>query len=158
MNKKKDDTTGGIKIISENRRARFEYHFIERFEAGIVLSGAEIKSVRQGGINIAESYVRPFQNELFLVGAHIKPYAFNADPEYDPTRFRKLLLHRREIDKLRGSIEKEGLTIIPTKIYLKGGRAKLEIALAKGKKTHDKRDDIKSKDAARQIARAMKVR
>lgn len=146
----------GIKIITENRKARFHYHIIEVLEAGIVLTGAEIKSVRQGEISLAESYVRPDGDTVYLLGAYIKPYSFSSDKEYDPKRKRKLLLHRREIDKLRGRVEAKGLTIVPLKIYLKNGRAKIEIALAKGKSGPDKREGLKKREAERDIARAMK--
>lgn len=148
---------GGIKIICENRKARFSYEIIETFEAGLVLTGAEIKSVRQGGVSLGESYVRPDKAELLLINAHIQPYAFESrKAEYDPIRKRKLLLNRREIDKLRGGVERKGLTIIPLKMYLKRGLAKLEIALAKGKASADKRQSVKDRDAKREAARAMK--
>lgn len=148
--------SGGIKIISENRKARFDYHIVESFEAGIVLTGAEIKSIRAGGISLQESYVRPQNGELLLLGAHIKPYSHSANSEYDPVRPRKLLMHKVEIIKLQGKVEQKGLTLVPLKVYLKSGRAKIEIALAKGKSAPDKRHDIKDKEAKRDIARVMK--
>jgi len=149
---------GGHKLIASNKRARFDYHIVESFEAGMVLTGAEIKSIRQGGISLAQSFVSTQGEEVFLVGAHIEPYAFNSAKEYDPTRRRKLLLHRAEIDKISSRIATKGYTCVPLSIYLKGGRAKLEIALAKGKNAPDKRDSIKERDTRREIDRAMKRR
>ena len=145
-----------IKIVSENRKARFNYQILETFEAGIVLSGAEIKSIRADGISLSEAYVHPQSNALFLLNAHIRPYEFSAEKLYDPIRPRQLLLHRREIDKLRGRVEQRGLTIVPLRLYLKRGRAKLEIALARGKAGPDRRNDIKERDSRRELARALK--
>lgn len=156
MAKNEAPTHEGIKIISENRKARFNYHILETFEAGIVLTGAEIKSIRQGHITLAESYVRPEGEEIFLVNAHIDPYAFNSEKDYDPVRKRKLLLKRHEIDKLRGRVEAKGLTLVALKIYLKRGRAKIEIALAKGKNAPDKRNTIRERQSNREVARAIK--
>jgi len=143
----------GQKIITENRKARFDYHILESFEAGLVLTGAEIKSIRTGEITVNEAYVRPQGSELFLLNAYIKPYAHSGDKEYDPRRPRKLLLHRKEISKLTRELETKGTTIVPLKIYLKGGRAKIEIALGKGKAAPDKRQDIKKREADREVAR-----
>ena len=148
----------GHKLIAQNKKARFDYHILETFEAGIVLSGAEIKSVRQGEVSLAESYVRPEKGEIFLLAAHIKPYSFNADKEYDPVRKRKLLMHKHEIEKLRGKVEQKGLTIVALRIYLKRGRAKIEIALAKGKDAPDKRQTSKEREAKREISRLVKAR
>jgi len=160
MNKAKGgaEAPSAIKVISVNRKARFNYHIIETFEAGLVLTGPEIKSVRKGEINLAESYVSPYNGELFLVGAHIKPYAFSTDREYDPVRRRKLLMHRHELDKLVGRVEQKGLTIIPLQLHLKRGRAKIEIALARGKDAPDKRADIKDREKKLEAKRAMKER
>lgn len=146
----------GIKILSDNRKARFHYHIQETFEAGLVVSGAEIKSIRAGGVSLAESYVRPERGELFIVGMHVRPYGMDARQDYDPLRKRKLLMHRREIRLLQMGVEKKGLTIIPLKIYLKRGYAKLEIALARGKGAPDKRQTILRREAGREAARAMK--
>lgn len=146
----------GIKIISENKKARFHYHIIEAFEAGIAIQGYEIKSIRQGGVSIAESYVRPEGGEMFVMGMHINPYSFNPDASYNPERKRKLLLHKREILRLTSNVEKKGLTIVPLKIYLKHGIAKLEIALAKGKAAPDKRRVIQEREGNREALRAMK--
>jgi SsrA-binding protein len=156
MQAKAAPAEGGIKIVSENRKARFHYHIIETFEAGIVLTGGEIKSVREDGISLSEAYVRPEVGELLLLNAHIRPYKFSDQNQYDPVRARKLLLHKHEIDKLRGRVEQRGLTIVPLRMYLKRGRAKLEIALAKGKAGPDRRDDIKERDSRRELARALK--
>lgn len=145
-----------VKVIAVNKRARFEYHIIEVFEAGIVLSGAEIKSIRAGGISIGEAYVHPWNGEIFLHGAHIVPYSHSGAKEYEPTQKRKLLLHAEEIDKLRARVEEKGLTIVPLRVYLKNGRAKVEIALAKGKDAPDKRKSIKEREGKREVDRAMK--
>ena len=153
MNKAPQDA---IKIVSENRKARFNYQIIETFEVGIVLSGAEVKSIRGGGLSLQESYVRPYKGEVFLLGAHIKEYKFTTDSKYNPTQQRKLLLHKKEIEKLIGKVEQKGLTLVPLKAYLKNGRVKLEIALGKGKDSVDKRQDIKQKETKREIQRALK--
>lgn len=145
-----------IKIVSENRRARFDYHIISTFEAGVVLTGAEIKSVRNGTLSLGESFVRPDSDGLYLIQARIEPYKFNSDRSYDPLRKRKLLLNKREIAELVNGIEKKGLTIVPLKMYLKRGFAKIEIALAKGKSAPDKRENTKAREAKREIARAIK--
>lgn len=146
----------GHKLIASNKRARFDYHIVETFEVGIVLTGAEIKSIRQGGVSLAQSFVSTLGDELFLVGAHVEPYAFNASKEYDPVRKRKLLLHRAEIDKISSRIATKGFTCVPLSIYLKQGRAKIEIALEKGKNAPDKRDTIRERDSKREMDRAMK--
>jgi len=157
VSKKPDSDPASIKIISHNKKARFNYHLIEFFEAGVVLTGAEIKSIRAGSISLAESYVRPHRGELYLYQAHIAPYTHAADnSSYDPVRPRKLLMHRREIEKLVGRVDTKGFTIVPVKIYLKRGYAKLEIALAKGKDAPDKRQTIKERESKRELARAIK--
>jgi SsrA-binding protein len=147
-----------VKIITENRKARFDYHILDRFEAGLVLTGAEIKSIRTGEITINEAYVRPQGSELFLLNAYIKPYSHSADKEYDPRRPRKLLMHKREILKLVRELETKGTTIVPLNVHLKNGRAKLEIALGKGKAAPDKRQDIKKREADREVARELSRR
>lgn len=154
----KGSTPDGVKIIALNKKARFSYELSEVFEAGIVLTGAEIKSIRQGGVSITESYVAPHNGELYLLNAHIKPYAFNPDSKYDPVRRRKLLMHKREIMQLTSKVEAKGFTLVPTKIYLKKGKAKIEIALGKGKAMGDKRDTTKKREAEREVARALKTR
>jgi len=154
----KHTPSSGIKIVATNKKARFNYFIEERFEAGIVLTGAEIKSIREGSISLDESYIAIRNNEIFLLGAHVKRYAFNADPDYDPMRRRKLLMHRQEIDRLRGKVDQRGLTLIPTKVYLKNGRAKVEVGLAKGKVAPDKRKTIKDREMKREAERAMKTK
>ena len=147
-----------IKIVSTNRKAKFEYFLLDQFEAGISLKGSEIKSIRAGQISIKEAYIRVDEHEAWLMEAHVAPYAEANRYNHEPRRPRQLLLHKREIRKLRASIRKKGLTIIPTKVYLKGGRAKVEIALARGKKLHDKRHAIKEKESERDMKRQMQNR
>lgn len=145
----------GVKIVAANRKARFEYHILESVEAGIVLTGAEIKSLRTGEVTIAEGYIRPDRGELLLLNVYIRPYSHTSDPLYDPLRPRKLLLHRREIDRLIRQLEAKGMTLVPLDIHLKNGRAKVEVGLAKGKSAPDKRQEIKKRESSREIARAM---
>ncbi|MBT3188348.1 MAG: SsrA-binding protein SmpB [Anaerolineae bacterium] len=147
-----------MKIVSTNRKAKFEYFLLDQFEAGISLKGSEIKSIRAGQISIKEAYIRVDEHEAWLMEAHVAPYAEANRYNHEPRRPRQLLLHKREIRKLRDSIRKKGLTIIPTKVYLKGGRAKVEIALARGKKLHDKRHAIKEKESERDMKRQMQNR
>ena len=154
VNKESKETS--IKIIAENRKARFDYEILEKFEAGLVLTGPEIKSIRAGGITISEAYVRPDSDAVYLLGAHIAPYKFSPLQDYNPTRSRKLLLNAREIAKLRGRVEEKGLTIVPLKVYLKRGFAKLEIGLARGKASPDKRAAIKDREGKREVARVLK--
>lgn len=156
MAKGAQQAESGIKVVSENRKARFNYHIIETYEAGIALTGAEIKSIRTSGININESYVRPHGTDVVLLNAHIPQYSHNSVREYDPVRPRKLLLKRSEINKLIGAVTRKGNTIVPLKVYLKRGYAKLEIALAKGKAAPDKRQDIKKREGQREIERYTK--
>ncbi len=149
----------GIKLICQNRRATHEYTIEEKYEAGISLKGDEVKSLRAGRANINDSYVRITAGEAFLINTHISPYE-RADgfAEKDPRRPRKLLLHKREIKKLAGKVEQRGYTLIPLKLYFKNGRAKVEIALAKGKKLHDRRETLKRKTVAKEMERAVKMR
>ena len=149
----KQKTKSGLKIISNNRKARFNYFFIEFFEAGIVLKGSEVKSLRDGKANISESYAFDERGEIYLVNSHIPSYKESSYNNHNPKRNRKLLLNKKEINKLIGRINKEGLTLIPTKLYFKKGKAKVEIAVAKGKKHHDKRHTIKKRDWERERAR-----
>ena len=139
-------TNSGLKIICLNRKAGFNYFFEDLYEAGIILKGSEIKSVRNGKINIAESYAIDRDGELFLVNSHISSYKQASFVNHDPIQERKLLLNKKEINKLIGKIQREGFTIIPTKMYFKRGKAKIEIAVAKGKKKFDKRQTIKRRD------------
>ena len=146
-------TKSGLKIISNNRKARFNYFFTEFFEAGIELRGSEVKSLRDGKVNIAESYALDLHGEIYLVNSHIPLYKESSYNNHDPKRNRKLLLNKREINKLIGRINREGFTLIPTKLYFKKGRAKVEIAVAKGKKQYDKRQAKKKRDWGRERAR-----
>ena len=151
-------TPTGTKVIAENRRARHDYHLLERVEAGIALTGTEVKSLRQGHANIQRAFADVRGGEVYLVGAHISEYAQGNLANHDPDRARKLLLHREEIASLFGKVQERGLTLIPTRLYFKDGRAKVELALARGKEGRDKRRDIAERDAQRQIERALKSR
>lgn len=149
--------TDAIKIIAENRKARFNYEIIETIEAGLVLTGAEIKSVRLGQVQLSDSYVRPEGTGMVLVNMEISPYLFSTqEKDYEPKKKRGLLLNASEINTMRGQIERKGLTLIPLKVYLKHGKAKVELALARGKAAPDKRDSIKKREATREAERAMK--
>jgi len=139
-------TKSGLKIISNNRKARFNYFFKEFFEAGISLRGSEVKSLRDGKANISESYAFDENGEIYLINSHIPSYKESSYNNHDPRRNRKLLLNKKEINKLIGRINREGYTLIPTKLYFKKGKAKVEIAVAKGKKHYDKRETIKKRD------------
>jgi SsrA-binding protein len=145
----------GEKTIAENRRARHDYNLLERYEAGLVLTGTEVKSLRDGRATLQQAYADVRGEEVWLVGAHIAEYAQGNVHNHDPDRDRKLLLHKREIASLIGKVRERGFTLVPTRLYWKNGRAKVEIALAKGKELHDKRRDIAKRDADRQIARAL---
>ena len=149
----KQKTKVGLKIICNNRKARFNYFFTEFFEAGIALKGSEVKSLRDGKANISESYAIDEQGEIFLLNSHIPSYKESSYNNHDPKRNRKLLLNKREINKLIGKINIEGYTLIPTKLYFKKGKAKIEIAVAKGKKQYDKRETKKNRDWNRDKAR-----
>lgn len=148
----------GIQVIASNRKASHDYFIFDRFEAGLVLKGSEIKSIRARQISIKEAYVQVDGNEAWLVNAHISPYDPASRENHDPRRRRKLLLHRREIQRLWNAQRTKGLTIIPLRVYLKDGRAKVEIALARGKKKYDKRQAIARRDAAREMERAARQR
>ena len=150
MNQK---TKSGLKIISNNRKAKFNYFFLEFFEAGLVLKGSEVKSLRDGKANISESYAYDSNGEIFLINSHIPSYKESSYNNHNPTRNRKLLLNQREINKLIGRVNREGFTLIPTKLYFKKGKAKVEIAVAKGKKHYDKRQVKKKRDWNRERAR-----
>ncbi len=150
--------TAGRKQIAENRRARHDFHILERIEAGIALTGTEVKSLRAGGGNIREAYAIARGGELYLVGANIAPYAQGNLQNHDPLRDRKLLLHRREIEQLASRVAERGNTLVPLALYLKGGRVKLELGLAKGKEGVDKRRAISDRDAKRQLEREVKER
>ncbi len=146
------------KTVSTNKKASFDYHLLKRMEAGISLVGTEIKSIRDGSVSIREAYVRPKEGELWLVGAHIAKYAPASGRNHEPTRDRKLLLHKRQIRELEREATTAGATIVPTRLYLKNGLAKLEIALARGKRKYDKRQVIAKREAERRMQQAMRRR
>ncbi|MGD8462977.1 MAG: SsrA-binding protein SmpB [Anaerolineae bacterium] len=148
----------GIKVVATNRKARYQYHFQETHEAGLVLTGSEIKSIRAGQVSLKEGFVQFDGGEAWLMNVHIAPYHAASQQNHEPRRRRKLLLHRREIDRLQSRVQEKGLTIVPTRLYLKDGRAKVEIALGRGKKLHDKRQTIAKRDSKRQVERALKER
>jgi SsrA-binding protein len=147
------ETSADTKVLASNRAASHDYHLLERYEAGIVLTGTEVKSARSGGVSLKEAYAKVERGEIFLLNAHFAPYEQGNRENPDPLRTRKLLLHAREIRKLERETQPGGTTLVPTRLYLKDGRIKLEIALARGKKTHDKREAIKGRDAEREMAR-----
>ena len=145
-----------IKVIATNRKARHEYHILEKYEGGIVLHGSEVKAIREGKANIKEAYVRFSGNELFVIGMHIGKYSNEGYSTHTPVRDRKLLLHRKELSKLRKMVDEKGKTLIPLSIYFKGGKVKVEFGLAQGKKLWDKRKAKMEKDIDRQVDRALK--
>lgn len=148
-----------MRIIAQNKKAHHDYEILERYEAGIVLQGSEIKSIREGRVNLKDSYAKVKDGELWLYDMHISPYDKASFFNHDPLRPRKLLLHKSEIIRLIGKVNERGLTLIPLKIYINDrGKAKIELALAKGKKLHDKRKAIAEKDLRRELERAMKYR
>ena len=146
------------KTVTFNRKALHDYHVLERFEAGIALTGTEIKSIRLGRVNLREAYARPEGGEMWLVGAHIAQSAPAGPSNHDPTRRRKLLLHADEIAELSMAVNEKGLTVVPLRLYLKRGRAKVELALGRGKRQYDRRQDIAKRDAEREIQRALRRR
>src|SRR5438105_3570720 len=146
------------KLVVENRRARHDYHLLERVEAGLVLTGTEVKSLRDGRVTLAHAFADIRDGEAWLHGVEIATYDHGNRANHEPTRPRKLLLHRREIDSLYGMVREKGLTIVPTRIYFKDGRAKIELAVARGKEQRDKRRDVVERDARRQMERAVKSR
>jgi len=144
--------------ITVNRRAFHEYHFDDRLEAGLVLVGSEVKSLREARVNLKDAYARFLGDELYLIGMHISPYGPSSQFGHDPERNRKLLLHRREIDKLRGKLKERGLTLVPLRLYWVKGRAKAELGLGRGKKLHDKREAIRERTEKREVDRALAAR
>lgn len=144
------------KVIATNRKAWHEYHILEKYEGGMVLYGSEVKAIREGKANIKEAYVRFIDNELFAVGMHIGKYSNEGYSTHSPIRDRKLLLHKKELQKIRKMVDEKGKTLIPLSLYLKGGRVKVEFGLAQGKKIWDKRKTKMEKDVKRQVDRAMK--
>ena len=147
-----------VVTVARHRSARHDYHILETWEAGLVLTGTEVKSMRSGKANINDAYGIVRDGEVFLLNVHIAPYERGGYVNHEPTRLRKMLLHTREIRRLVGAVEREGLTLVPMELYFRRGKAKVRIALAKGKKLHDKRDDSRKKDAEREMARAMRRR
>jgi SsrA-binding protein len=147
----------GYKVVSDNRKARFLYDILETYEAGLQLMGTEVKSIREGKVNLQDGYALIRNGEAWLINVHISPYTSSSQYfNHDPRRTRKLLLHRQEIRKLIGKVEQQGLTLVPLKMYLKRGLVKISIGLAKGKKLHDKREDLKRRQDQRDMQRAMK--
>lgn len=147
-----------IKVVATNRRANFEYFLLERFEAGIALQGSEIKSLRKGQVSLAEAYIRVDGREAWLVNAHIAPYDPASYTNHDPKRPRRLLLHKREIRQLWNAVRQKGVTIVPVRVYIKDSLAKVEIAIAKGKKLYDKRSEIARRDVERELEREQRSR
>jgi SsrA-binding protein len=146
------------KVVASNRKARHDFEILESHEAGLVLRGTEVKSLRASQVTFKDSYAEIRNGEAWLVGCHITPYSHGTDANHDPDRPRKLLLHRREINRLLGKVAERGLTLIPLRLYFKHGRAKLELGLARGKKLHDKRQAIRERDARREMAKEMRGR
>jgi SsrA-binding protein len=146
----------GTRLIVSNRKARHEYHILETHEAGLVLQGTEVKSLRDGKANLQDAFARFDRGELWLHNLHISPYAAGNRFNHDPLRPRKLLLHRNELRKLVGQVEQKGLTLIPLDLHFRRGRAKVTLGLVRGKKLHDKRDDVKRRDAEREMSRDLK--
>lgn len=155
---KDDQQPDDIVSIARNRRARHDYHIIETWEAGLVLTGTEVKALREGKANIGDAYGILKNGEVWLLNLHISPYERGGYANHEPDRTRKLLLHRKEIRRLIGAVERQGLTLIPLEIYFKRGVAKVALALGKGKKAHDKRDTVKEREAEREMARAGRLR
>ncbi len=147
----------GIKILSDNRQARFQYEILEDYEAGVQLIGTEVKSIKAGRVNLRDGFASIRDGEIWLHNVHVSPYQASGDYfNHEPRRTRKLLLHRREINKLIGKVEEKGLTLVPLKMYLKNGIVKVSLGLARGKKLHDKRESVKRRQDQRDIQRAMK--
>ena len=149
--------TKGMKTIAENRKARHEYFVLESFEAGLVLTGTEVKSIRLGGVNLKDSWCSIEDGELFIKQMHISPYEKGNIYNRDPLRVRKLLMHKAEIHRLLGKVKTEGLTLVPLSLYFKDGRVKVQLGLCKGKKLYDKREDAAKRDAKREIDRHLKM-
>jgi SsrA-binding protein len=145
----------GEKLIADNRRARHDYHLLDRYEAGLVLVGTEVKALRDGKASLQQAYADVRDGEAWLVGLHVPEYGQGNRSNHEPDRARKLLLHRREIDQLYGRVRERGFTVVPTKLYFRDGRVKVELALARGKELHDKRRDIAARDAKRQMEREL---
>jgi SsrA-binding protein len=155
---KKTADVDGLKVVASNRRARHDYEIIDSYEAGLVLQGSEIKSIREGHVQLKDSFAHVRDGEMYLVGSYIGPYAFSRDGGHEPERSRKLLLQRRQIDRIASDLAEKGLTLIPLRMYLKKGKAKVELGLARGKRTIDKRETIKQRDLDREMERALRGR
>ena len=147
-----------VESIARNKRARHDYTILETWETGIVLTGTEVKALRNGKANLSDAYGIVKDGEVYLLNLHISPYEQGNQFNHDPTRTRKLLLHRREIRRMIGAVERQGLTLVPLELYFKRGRAKVALALGKGKQAHDKREDLRKKDDEREIARVFRAR
>lgn len=158
MNRPSTDSEAARHSVARNPRATHDYHILETWETGIVLTGTEVKSLRSGKASIKEAFARVHNGEVFLEAMNITPYEQGNRYNHDPVRSRKLLLHRREIERMIGAVEQRGLTLVPLELYFKGGRAKVALALGKGKKQHDKREDIKRRVVERETARAVSMR
>ncbi|MGH8873864.1 MAG: SsrA-binding protein SmpB [Acidimicrobiales bacterium] len=145
-----------MKVVASNRRARHDYHLVETYEAGMALQGSEVKSLRDGRANLKDSFAHVRGGELWLVGVYIAPYDFSRGGGHDPERDRKLLLHRREIDRIAGKLAEQGLTLVPLRIYFKEGKAKVELGLGRGKRSYDKRQAIREREQRREMDRAIR--
>lgn len=154
--KKAAPTGPGEKLVAQNRRARHDYELMDHYEAGMVLKGSEVKSLRAGHADLKDSYVTIRRGEAFLVGAHIRPYSFAREGGHEAEADRKLLLHARELDKLVRQVDERGFTLVPLRLYFRDGKAKLEFAVGRGRKTHDKRHALKERDQKREIDRALR--
>jgi SsrA-binding protein len=153
-----ESTEPHVETVARNRQARHEYQVLETWEAGLVLTGTEVKALREGKVNISDAYGIVRDGEVYLLNMNVAPYSRGGYVNHEPTRLRKLLLHKREIRRLIGGVERQGLTLIPLELYFKGGRAKVRLALARGKQLHDKRADSRRRDAEREMARAFRRR
>jgi SsrA-binding protein len=146
------------RVVADNRKAFHDYHILETFEAGVVLQGTEVKAIREARVNLRDSFARVENGEVFLYNVHIQPYSHRGYADHEPTRRRKLLLHKQEIRKLIGKTVEKGMTLVPTRVYFKNGRVKVAIGLAKGKQAHDKRETIRRREAERETRAAIKAR
>lgn len=155
--KDRTDRQKAERSIAENRKAFHDYHLLETFEAGVALLGTEVKAIREGRVNLRESFGRVEDGEVFLYNVHISPYSHRGSSDHEPTRRRKLLLHRQEIQKLIGKTVQRGMTLVPVRMYFKNGRVKVSVSLAKGKQSYDKRETIKRREAERETRAALKV-
>lgn len=152
------DPDAGVRVVATNRRARRNYTISDIYEAGLVLVGSEVKSLREGKMELKDSYAHVSRGEVFLVGAHISPYGFAREGGHDPERDRKLLLHRREIDRIAGALSEKGLTLVPLRVYFKNGKAKVELGLGKGRSTVDKRHVLREREHEREMEKAARRR